>query len=442
MGPLRAFVFLALAWGTTVASGQAATLRDAMLAALTNNPGLAAARERIRGAEAQLDAARAGQRPTVSLNSSEGISYLDTDDEATTLGATRQALVVRQPLLSGGEVRGDIARTRAALAAEKARLEETEQVILLQTVQAYAAMVRDRGLLALSQGQAARLRQDYDQTRARFRFGDVTTTDIAQAETRVAGAADDVVGAEAALAGSIADYERIVGETPPPSMAGPQEARRLPRSLAEAQGLAHDHPSLASATSDVETARGALTVARSSRRPKVALEGQFGYATDPDRYTGHQTEASVGAVVTVPLYQGGGAAARERAAQSELAQRRYDLDDRELDVIRQVTQAWQGLNAARSSIHALEVQVRSAGIAADGVRQEALIGLRTVLDILDAENELFAARAQLVRARSSETVASYALLAAVGELTERRQGLLGETEDDPSMRAVARPRQP
>ncbi|SNB61266.1 outer membrane protein [Arboricoccus pini] len=366
----------------------AETLRDVLLDAIDANPALKSARERVRGAQALVDAAKAGGRPTVSLNSSEGISYLDADRQTTTLGATRQALVVRQPLVSGGQITGDIERTQGNLRAERARLRDAEQQILATVAGTYAALIRDRALLALATAKEKRLKQAFDQTRLRFRFGDVTITDIAQAETRLAGAAHAQAVAEAGVQASEAEFMRLVGRPPSRILLPPPEAPGLPRSQAEAEGLAQDHPSLVATANDVDSARGALAVAKSERRPKVALETQLAYATDPDRYTDRQTEASIGAVVTVPLYQGGGAAAREHAAQAELSRRRYDLEDRRLAVTLNATQAWQTLMLARSSVRALEIQARAAEIAADGVRHEALIGLRTVLDVLDAENEL------------------------------------------------------
>lgn len=401
------------------APGSAATLLETLAKVYETNPRLAAARARLRAVDEEVPQALGTARPRLVASSSAIASRRDTNRGSADLATFRQVLAVEQQLYSGGETTALVSRAENAVRAERARLAAVEQDVLLETVAVYSAVLRDRAVLELARANEASLKKQLEAARDRFRFGEVTRTDVAQAESRLARAIAERLRAEGELAISGADFLRLVGE-PPGELEPVGLPQPLPASLEEGLEAVETHPIVRAARYALDGARDDTDVALSALKPRLWLHGEASYATDPDTTYSRQGELALGATLKVPLYQGGGEYARVRQSRQTVLQRRYDLDDARRSIARDVAAAWQGLRTARARLASIATQIRAAELALDGVRTEALTGARTVLDILDAEQELFTARVERTRAQREELLAAHALLAATGTLGPER----------------------
>jgi outer membrane protein len=415
MRHLPAVLLLGAAWPLLAgaAAAKAEPLADALGRAYLTNPRLEAGRAGLRAADESVPRALAAGRPQVTSTSSAAFNAA-----GDALPAARQALNLTQSLYNGGGTRAAVRRAEDAVRAERARLAQLEQELLLEAVAAYTAVARDRAVLELARRNEKRLRVQLDATRDRERFGDVTRTDIFQAESRLARAAAERVAAEGSLQAASAEYRRVVGEWParpelPPAPDGP------PASLDEALAAAEGSWRWQAASFELAAARGEVAVALAALKPRLTLGGEVSYADDSGPYRDAGANAAIGATLAVPLYQGGGEHARVRQAKELVAQRRYGVDDALRAVEAEITLAWEAHRTAEAAIRSARQQVDTAAFALDGVRQEALVGARAVLDVLDAEQELFAAEVDLARAERERVLAAYRLRAAVGRLTAR-----------------------
>lgn len=405
------------------ATAQAVTLPEMLAGVYETSPRLLEARARLQAVDEEVPLAQSLLRPQLRAGSSQGAARIDSqNDGSSTSATTRNTLELRQPLYTGGEATAGRRRAERLVMAEQARLVATEQVVLLEAVDAYAGIVLARRVDELAAANEARHRTLLEGSIQRYRFGDLTATDVAQAESRLARASADRELARGDLATAAADFERVAGSQPGKLAAVPARPD-LPRSITAAHELAAEHPALRAAGLDLDAARAAIGIAESALRPRLALTGQVGYVDLPEQDIGRRTEASAALVLTVPIYQGGSEYARIRRAKQEHAQSRYGRDDVQRAVQRDVTRAWQARATAGARAAALRTQARAARIALDGVRQEALAGTRALIEVLDAEEDLFEAEVALARSLSAEIVAGWTLEAAIGRLDHATLGL-------------------
>jgi TolC family type I secretion outer membrane protein len=403
-----------------IASGASAqSLEQALVSAYLTNPQLEAQRAALRATDELVPQALSGWRPTVAA---EGAAiYNDTDrantddgDQFTTL---QSALAVDQEIYSGGETVANTRRAERLVRVERARLMVVEQDVLLQAVTVYTDLLAARAVLDFAHQNVERLTRQLQATRDRFEVGEVTRTDVAQADARLSGALSDRIEAEGAVAAAVASYRRVINQEPA-GLVVPPPLSLLPASEDEAQLLAEDlNPNIAAAQYNVAAARADVDVAESSLLPRLSVRGELAYARDPTEVLDWRRDASIGANLSVPLYQGGGEYARVRQTKQTVRQRRDDLEDTLRAVRDEVTTAWESLVTATSRIESIADQVRANEIAVEGSRQEALVGQRTTLDVLDLESDLFQSQVDLVQARRDQIVASYRLKSAVGQLT-------------------------
>jgi TolC family type I secretion outer membrane protein len=295
-------------------------------------------------------------------------------------------------------------------------LQSVEQEVFLDAVTAYTDVVAAKRVVDLAINNEQRLERQRQATVDRFEVGEVTRTDVAQAEARLAGAVAERVRAEGQLAQAIARFEAVVGFRPGDLTTRFPDVTR-PASLIEAQARAEKNPTLTAAEFAVDTALADVRVAQAALLPTLDLDGSVSYIDEPTDTIGSQTEARIAATLTIPLYQTGAEFSRVRQQKQVVEQRRRELDDARRQVNERVTQAWEGLITAVASARSFEEQVRANRIALEGVQTEAQVGARTVLDVLDAEQELFQSEVDLVDARATEVVALYTLESAMGELT-------------------------
>ena len=413
---LPALLLAACLGCTATAAGAQVTLPTALGKVYEENPTLLAARARLRSVDEGLPIARATRRPRAAISSSVVLSQTETNRGSQSLRTVRNALGLEQPLYTGGEASARINRAEELIRAERATLEAVEQAVFLQAIEAFTLVLRDQRILELALANESRLLAQLDGVQRRYRFGELTQTDVAQAETRYARGIGDREAAAGALKAAGAAFRRVIGN-PPGTLVDPQLPADLPRDVAEVQALLDDHPIVRAARFGVDAARFEIDTALAALKPRLSLRGDASYVDDPGDMTEWQSELSVGAILSVPLYQGGGEYARIRQTRQSLTEERFNLQAARRDVEEEITAAWQALLTARARLTALARQVEAASLALSGVQQEARIGSRTVLDVLDAEQELFEAEVAATAAERDAVVAAYRIKAGMGLLT-------------------------
>ncbi|TAH33056.1 MAG: type I secretion protein TolC [Alphaproteobacteria bacterium] len=417
-------------------SAHAETLQEAMLDAYKQNPTLQAKRVELRAVDETLAEALSGYRPTVSLDANAGISKSDSNSSSLTssnddtLTPRAAALTVVQPLFRGGRTVAATNRAEFDIQSTRAELHQTEQQILLSAVAAYMDVLHDRAVVELNQNNQNVLERQLKATEDRFTVGELSRTDVSQAESRVERAKAGVITAQGQVATSQARYERIVGHLPGPEINHPVALTGLPASRQEAIEQAEkNNPQIQSAIFREKSAKESVDEIRGLELPEVSLTGSVSSSWEQFR-DGDQTDESSALVqLSFPFYQGGAVMARTRAAGEVANQRRLQLTEANRAVAELAGSAWDDLATARANIEAYQASIKAAEIALEGVKQEQEVGSRTVLDVLDAEQELLDARVSLVLAQRNEVIASYALLAAVGRLTAQDLKLTDEIYD-------------
>lgn len=419
---------LALGCVAVVQPATAQSLTDALSAAYNNNPTLLAARAALRATDEGVPQALSNWRPTVNLTGEAGKLRQDFDpstasNPSDTISPRTLQLSVSQPLYRGGRTESATDAAEALVLAGRQDLASTERRVLLDAVTAYMDVVQNQAVLELNRNNEEVLRRQLEATRERFRVGEITRTDVAQAESRLSRATADRISAEGALISSRAVLARVMGQTPG-TLVQPPPLPQLPGNEEEALAIAYDdNPDLlgarfreVAAKYDVRTISGGLL-------PTVAVNGTLSKSDETSRANLESESAKIALTVTVPLYEGGSIYSQTRQRKQTHNQRRIQVEEQRRSVRQSVTQAWENLSTARSNITARTSQVDAARIALEGVQQEAEVGSRTTLDVLDQEQEYLDARVAEVRARRDEYVAGFTLLSAVGRLGARQLSL-------------------
>ncbi|MCU0838746.1 MAG: TolC family outer membrane protein [Rhodospirillales bacterium] len=411
----------------------AETLREALAAAYRNNPSLDAQRARLRATNEQVPQALANYRPRVSATADVGYRKI-YDNSDTTLARTGagsdQNLAprvfgaeVQQPLYRGGRTLAETRRAENTVRQERARLTSTEQDTLTDAVVSYTDVYRSQLVLALTISNEQRLARQYEATRDRFRVGEVTRTDVFQAEARLAQATAQRIAAEGTLEQSRAAYRNVIGEAPG-VLDAPPLPDDLPISLAAAvQAAIGGNPVIRQQEFAERAALDTVDQQKGALLPSVNLVGRAERSYEEAREDAEFDTLEALVQVTVPLYTGGADYARIRAAKQTAAEQRRLIDQSRNDAVQAATQGWSQLETARAQIGSLSKQVEANAIALDGVQREAEVGARTVLDVLDAEQELLQSQVDLVTAQRDEVVAAYRLKSSLGDLTARKLGL-------------------
>jgi TolC family type I secretion outer membrane protein len=405
------------------------TLEEAFVSAYLSNPDLEAQRAAVRATDELVPLALSGWRPTVQVTSSADLADTDSPAGQGNLQTLTNSLQIDQNLYEGGATVANTRRAERLVRLERSRLTAVEQDTLLSVVEAYTNLLNDLAVLELAVQNEKRLRRQLQAAKDRFEVGEVTRTDVAQAEARVAGAISERVRAAGAIESSKAAFRNVVN-LEPESLTVPKIVADLPPSEAEAQQRAESfNPNILAGQFNLAAAKEDVSVAEAALYPRLSVNGELTYTDEPSLALAWQRVASIGATLAVPLYQGGGEYAQVRQNKETVRQRQSDMEAVYRSIREEVTGAWQALMTARTSIESITEQVRAAEIALDGSRQEALVGQRTTLDVLDQENDLFQAEVDLVSAQRDEIIASYRLKAAIGELTATAIALPTEPYD-------------
>lgn len=422
----RLLASCAITAGLVAVTGRAdaETLLEALADAYNNNPQILAERALLRATDESVPQALAGWRPTVQFTGSAGIEHLETRPPApplfpgeTGLRPNTVDLNLTQPLYTGGRTVALTAQAEKTVEAERARHMAVEESVFLSVTQAYLDVVRDQATLELAINNEQVLRRQLEATRDQFRVGAVTRTDVAQAEARLAGATASRQQAEGNLQVSRANYQRAVGHAPA-RLEQPSVRPTLPATRDEAVALAGgNNPNVIAALFTEDAARSAVDATRGQLLPNLSLVGDALHLEDQTTKGRQTTSYSIVARMTVPLYEGGAIYSQTRQAAETVGQRLSQTDDARRAAIQGATQAWEQVTAGRAQVVSLQSTIRAAEIALEGVRQEATVGSRTVLDVLNAEQELFTDRVQLVTAQHDLSLAEFNLSSQIGRLT-------------------------
>ncbi|WP_042691881.1 TolC family outer membrane protein [Azospirillum sp. B506] len=419
--------------GTAVTGGgtaQAQSLEQALAQAYANNPTIGAQRARLRAVDEGVPQALSGYRPTArvtaGISRSTSESKFDGGSTGSEANAKSVGVTATQPIYDA-TVAPAVRRAERLVEAQRATLIASEQSVLLAAAQAYLDIVQNQAILQLQTNNEQVLRRQLDAARDRFRVGEYTRTDVSQSESRLSAAIASKISAEGTLRASRATYERLVGAAPG-ELKAPKPAFRLPKNLDELVELARaNNPNVLSASYTEAAQREAVDQQYGRLLPSVNLSASGSRTYDPGRSSGvdlnRSDSAQITAQVTIPLYQAGQPEALVREAKQTANQARLQIEESRRQVTESAVSAWQALQTARASIESYSAQIKAAQIALEGVRQEAQVGSRTVLDVLNQEQELLNARVFLVRAQHDEMVAAFNVLSASGQLTADRLNL-------------------
>jgi outer membrane protein len=422
----------------STAAARAETLYGALTNAYQNNPQLNSQRAVVRQTDESVPQALSGYRPTVSANATGGSQLSNTLVRSSALGATTYArsgvssapsnvgVTVNQTLYDGFQTANKVRQAESSTSAAREALRVAEQTILQTAATAYMDLLRDSALLDLQRRNVEVLQEQLRQTRDRLNVGEVTITDVAQTQAQLAQGRATVLSAEAQYARSRATYRQAIGVEASDLKPGSPVDRLTPRRLGEAIEIARArHPSVGVAQFGIDAAVLQVKINEGSLYPQARLQAGANQGWDVNVSQGvlQQFNAFAQAQITVPIYQGGGEYATIRQAKELVGQKRMDLDSARDQAQANVVTTWGQLEAAKAQILATDAQVASSEIALNGVREQARVGQRTTYDILIAQQNLVNARAALVTAQHDRVVASYTLLAAVGELNLPKLGI-------------------
>jgi outer membrane protein len=423
--------------GAAMHGALADTLEGSLALAYQNNPQINAQRAATRATDESVGVALSGYRPTVSATAQIGEQYIDSLSRGSpkstgTIATAAYGLTTRQTLYNGLQTASRTRLAEGQVFGQRETLRVTEQTILLSAATAYMNLLRDAALLELQRNNVKVLEATLRQTRDRFTAGEVTRTDLAQAESSLAAGRSSLHAAESNYITSKSAYVQVIGVEPGKLASASPVDRFSPPTLGAAlERAASQNPAITKAMFDVDAAIEQVKVQEAFLYPTLSLNGAFqksyGSATQLSNLEALSGSASL--QLSAPIYSGGAEYANIRQAKETLGQRRLDLDTARLSVQQNVTQSWGQLEAAKAQVDATTAQVTSAEIALDGVREEARVGQRTTLDVLNAQQALVQARTALVTAQHDRIVASYAVLASVGSLSPQILGLRIESYD-------------
>lgn len=435
---MKRITLAACALAVVAMPASAETLREALAAAYNSNPDLLAARAQQRSVDEAVPEAISNWRPSVSgqaqlfnsdststtVRSGDGTIVNDNSFEGRNENYSVQA---NQPIFRGLRNFNQYKGAKAEVLAGRANLLGTEQQVLLDAVTAYMDVLRDEAVLRLNENNIQVLTRQLEASRDRFRVGEVTRTDVAQSEAALAGAVSARFQSQATLQASRSSYRRIIGDFPATLEDAPQ-LPPLPEAEEAAVEVALSENPLVIAARFTERAAGYdVKEAKGAVLPTLSAFADYTHRESPSQTFDPLQNQFVGASNTfestrfgltldVPLYQSGAEYSAVRRAKQVASQRRLQIVSAERQVMQNVRVAWENLRAAESTIESTSAQVRANEIALEGVRQEAAVGARTTLDVLDAEQVLLNSRVNLVTARRNQYVAGFGLLESVGRL--------------------------
>lgn len=421
---------LAVAVASALPAG-AQSLADTMVAAYRHSALLDQNRAVLRAADEDVAQATAALRPVVQWIANHSVQRVEG---LTTTRSSSLQLGAQLTLYDFGRSRLAIDGAKEQVLATREALVGVEQDVLLTATQAHLNVREAVQQVALQQSSVGAVRQERQAAQDRFDVGEITVTDVALADAQLAASQARLAASQGQLDAARESYLAVTGRSPG-TLAAPPALPRLPGSLDEAKALAQrNHPAIRQAQRQAAAAEIGVAAAAAERNPTLSANAGLGVTRSPNQLTGEydtRNSASAGLEMRQTIYSGGRLPSIQRSAMAQRDQARAAL----LNVSRQVTlrvgEAWVNIDVARAQIRAIDQQIGAAQQAYDGLREEALLGARTTLDVLDAEQSLLEARANRISAESNLQLAHYQLLAAMGLLTVENLNL-GIPTYDPS----------
>jgi len=443
----------------------AETLVEALSNAYLINPVLSSERARLRATDEQVAVAKSGLRPNISASGDAAFQNQESDiaggsrqqttqkcDAATAAlepafcaslesqasaasleselssdGVTHPrgySVQLSQPIFEGFQNLNAIRQAKATVQAGREGLRAVEQTTLLNAATAYVDVVRDQAVVRLRDSNVEVLTEQLRQTKDRFNVGEVTRTDVAQAEARRSDAITQLYAAQANLKASRATYEQIIGHPPSNLIHPPSIVHLLPSRLDDAMTLGDgENPFILNAVYQEEASLYNVNQIMGELLPQVTLDAEYSQRFGLSNTLKEQQVTTIMGRVNVPLYQGGGVAARIRQAKETNYQLKKEVEDARLRIHAEVISNWAFLQSTASQIQSAQDALEANGIALEGVREEEKVGQRTTLDVLNAELEYLGSQIQLVTAKRDRVVAEYAIYASVGRLDAQSLGL-------------------
>lgn len=401
-------------------SSAAESLTSALVAAYNNSNLLEQNRALLRATDEDVAVALSALRPQINARST--VTQTDSATGASRGGTLNATVSLGMELLlyDGGGTALGVAAAKETVNAVRQQLVSLEQQVLFNAVQAYLGVVRDARVLSLRQNNMRLITQELRAARDRFEVGEVTRTDVAQAEARLAQARSSVVEAEGNLAISRELYRANVGRAPG-RLDGIRSLPNLPNSVERARAIGEQNsPGIRQAQFEIRANEFNVQRSKASTKPRISLEGSIGHSKFSDN------NSSIGLTMNVPIYQGGQLAALTRKSLAQVHASRANLNQQVLIVRQNVTDAWSRLAVANAQVQSSERQIRAAQVAFDGVREETRLGARTTLDVLNAEQALLDARTNRVIFETQVYSAAFQLLAEMGMLTAEALNLPAE----------------
>ncbi|MFG1400532.1 TolC family outer membrane protein [Xanthobacter sediminis] len=406
----------------SVAMAQAQSLDSALASAYVNNPTLNSQRAGTRATDENVPKALSGYRPTLSGSAAAGFesqrqNITGSGVSSGNIWARQFALTATQTIFNGFVTGNSTRSAEAQVRGSRETLRNTEQSVLLNGATAYMNVIQAIALLDLQRQNLAALEQELRATRDRFNVGEVTRTDVAQAEARVADAQYQVSQAIADLSSAKAVYRQVIG-VEPGTLTTPKSIEwMIPSTVAKviSSGLG-THPAVKASEFAVDTALFQVKVAEGALAPTLQLQGQLSQSYDTSLSLQSQGTAAVGLNLSVPIYQGGQEYANIRQAKELLSQARIEVDVNRDAIRSQAVQYWGALEASKAQIQAAQAAVAANTLALEGVREEWRVGQRTTTDVLNAQRELTNSRSALVTAQRDRVVAAYTLISIIGRL--------------------------
>ena len=422
------------------------TIEAALVRAYQNNPQLNAQRASVRSTDENVPQALSGYRPKVALTASAGYQYTDTNltsggsptaivrTEIHGADAPRAAgLTISQTLYNGGQTANKTRAAESQVSGAREGLRVLDEAVLLSAATIYMDYLRDAAIVEVQKSNVRVLEQTLKQTRDRFNVGEVTRTDVAQAEAQLAAGKTQELTAEANLNTTRSNFRRIIGNEPVALAPGSPVDRFLPATLPSAIELSLiENPNVTAAMYGIDVNFLQVKVNEGALLPTVTLQASVQQSYEQQMTIFRTFGASAIAQISAPLYQGGAEYSLIRQSKETLAQQRLNLEQVRDQTRANTVTAWGQLVAGKAQVQSAQAQVTASEIALNGVREEAKAGQRTTLDVLNAQQALVNARVALVTAQHDRVVASYSVLNTVGRLSPQVLNL-ATTSYDPSV---------
>jgi outer membrane protein len=406
-------------------NASAETIIGALSKAYQYNSTLNYDRAGVRVTDEGVAIAKSGYRPTIA-----GVSSIDySSNSSTRLTTGSFGVQINQTLFDGFQTRNNVRAAEARVQASQESLRNSEQNTLFDAASAYMDVIRDRQIAVLTERNLQFLTEQVRAARSRFEVGEGTRTDVAQADASRSAAVAQLAAARAAADTSAATYRQVIGDDPGKLQAASPVVKLLPRNLNSAIALAADnHPAIASTSHLVDAAGFAVKSTEGAMLPQLSASAGLSRSfteRSPDLTgtNGASNSATIGASLTIPIYQGGRVSAQVRQNKESLGQARIQVDVSRDQVRQAVTSAWTQYVASRESVSANRELVSAAQLALNGVIEERNVGQRTTLDVLNAQADVITAQINVASSERDVVVASYAILSAVGNLSARKLGL-------------------